>query len=128
MENNKGILLETGTNELEIVEFGIGQNHFGINVIKVREIINPVPVTIAPNSHPHVEGIIELRGRGFPVVDVANAIGFPASIHQKRINLLSQNLISKKSFFMYIVFRKFIVFLGNKLRSLLRCTKEQKAK
>ena len=41
MENKREILLESGTNELEIVEFGIGKNHFGINVIKVREIINP---------------------------------------------------------------------------------------
>ena len=39
MEGKKGILLESGTNELEIVEFGIGQNKFGINVIKVRELL-----------------------------------------------------------------------------------------
>lgn len=79
MENNKGILLESGTNELEIVEFGIGQNKFGINVIKVREIINPVAITQVPNAHPHVEGIIELRGEVLPVVDVAKAVGFPPS-------------------------------------------------
>ncbi|KAA9026047.1 chemotaxis protein [Niallia endozanthoxylica] len=79
MENNKGILLESGTNELEIVEFGIGPNKFGINVIKVREIINPVPVTQVPHAHPHVQGIIELRGEVLPVVDVAKAIGFPPS-------------------------------------------------
>ncbi len=79
MENNKGILLETGTNELEIVEFGINNNKFGINVIKVREIINPIPVTKVPQTHTHVEGIIELRGEVLPVVDVAKAIGFPPS-------------------------------------------------
>jgi two-component system, chemotaxis family, chemotaxis protein CheV len=79
MESKKGILLESGTNELEIVEFGIGQNKFGINVIKVREIINPVPVTQVPNAHPHVQGIIELRGEVLPVIDVAKAIGFPPS-------------------------------------------------
>jgi len=79
MENNKGILLESGTNELEIVEFGIGPNKFGINVIKVREIINPVSVTQVPHAHPHVQGIIELRGEVLPVVDVAKAIGFPPS-------------------------------------------------
>ena len=79
MEGKKGILLESGTNELEIVEFGIGQNKFGINVIKVREIINPVPVTQVPNAHPHVQGIIELRGEVLPVIDVAKAIGFPPS-------------------------------------------------
>ncbi|WP_071395506.1 chemotaxis protein [Bacillus tuaregi] len=79
MEKNKGILLESGTNELEIVEFGIGPNKFGINVIKVREIINPVPVTQVPHAHPHVQGIIELRGEVLPVVDVAKAIGFSPS-------------------------------------------------
>ena len=79
MEQRKGILLESGTNELEIVEFGIGNNKFGINVIKVKEIINPVPITIVPQAHYHVEGIIELRGEVLPVVDVAKALGFPPS-------------------------------------------------
>jgi two-component system, chemotaxis family, chemotaxis protein CheV len=79
MEENKGILLETGTNELEIVEFGIGKNKFGINVIKVKEIINPVPITVVPHAHHHVEGIIELRGEVLPVVNVADALGFPPS-------------------------------------------------
>ena len=40
MENNKdGILLETGTNEIEIMEFTIDGNLYGINVAKVREIM-----------------------------------------------------------------------------------------
>lgn len=80
MDHKKGILLESGTNELEIVEFSIGKNKFGINVIKVKEIINPVPVVQIPHSHPHVEGIIELRGEVLPVVNVATALGFPASL------------------------------------------------
>ena len=79
MNRKKGILLESGTNELEIVEFGIGNNKFGINVIKVKEIINPVPVTLVPQAHKNVEGIIELRGEVLPVVNVATALGFPAS-------------------------------------------------
>ncbi|CAH0345892.1 chemotaxis protein [Bacillus sp. CECT 9360] len=77
MENAKGILLESGTNELEIVEFGIGENKFGINVIKVKEIINPIPVTLVPHAHQNVEGIIELRGEVLPVINVAQALGFP---------------------------------------------------
>lgn len=79
MEANKGILMESGTNELEIVEFGLGKNKFGINVIKVKEIINPVPITLVPHSHPNVEGIIERRGEVLPVVNVADALGFPPS-------------------------------------------------
>lgn len=79
MESNQGILLESGTNELEIVEFGISQNKFGINVIKVKEIINPVAIVPIPNAHKNVEGIIELRGEVLPVVNVATALGFPPS-------------------------------------------------
>jgi two-component system chemotaxis response regulator CheV len=79
MNDQKGILLESGTNELEIVEFGIGNSKFGINVIKVREIINPVPITPIPHAHPNVEGIIEIRGEVLPVVDIAKALGFAKS-------------------------------------------------
>ena len=75
MENHKGILLESGTNELEIVEFEVGHNKFGINVIKVKEIIQPIPVTFIPHSHPYVEGIIQLRGEVLPVVDMVKVLG-----------------------------------------------------
>ncbi|KON89289.1 chemotaxis protein CheV [Sporosarcina globispora] len=79
MEQKKGILMESGTNELEIVEFSIGRNKFGINVIKVKEIINPVQVIPVPHSHQNIEGIIELRGEVLPVVDVATSLNMSPS-------------------------------------------------
>ncbi|KAB7669327.1 chemotaxis protein [Bacillus sp. B1-b2] len=79
MKKDKGILLESGTNELEIVEFNVGRNNFGINVIKVKEIINPAPITPIPHSHPYVEGIIELRGEVLTVVNLATVLGYPPS-------------------------------------------------
>ncbi|UOE56951.1 chemotaxis protein [Bacillus sp. CMF12] len=79
MEQKKGILLESGTNELEIVEFSIGRIKFGINVIKVKEIINPVQVIPVPHSHRNIEGIIELRGEVLPVVDVASSLNMAPS-------------------------------------------------
>lgn len=82
-QNHKGILLESGTNELEIVEFCVGKNKFGINVIKVKEIINPVPVTTVPHTHPSVEGIITLRGEVLPVVNMSTVLGFPPSENPK---------------------------------------------
>lgn len=88
MNENKGILLESGTNELEIVEFEVGSNKFGINVIKVKEIIQPIPVTFIPHAHPHVEGIIQLRGEVLPVVDMKKVLGLmntPYSEQQKYI-------------------------------------------
>ncbi|WP_144509446.1 chemotaxis protein [Bacillus sp. FJAT-22090] len=77
MNDHKGILLESGTNELEIVEFQVGSNKFGINVIKVKEIIQPIPVTFIPHAHPHVEGIVQLRGEVLPVVNMSKVLGIP---------------------------------------------------
>ena len=75
------ILVESGTNELEIVLFSVGNSTFGINVLKVREIINPMPVTETPNSHKHVEGIIRLRQEVIPVVNLAKVLNVPESKH-----------------------------------------------
>lgn len=49
------ILLENGTNELEVLEFVLNGNAYGINVAKVKEITAYQPVTPVPNSHPHIE-------------------------------------------------------------------------
>lgn len=79
MENKHGILLESGTNELEIVEFLVGDNRFAINVIKVKEVIQPIAPTKVPHAHPYIEGIIELRGEVLPLIDLAKALGFGPS-------------------------------------------------
>lgn len=78
------ILLESGTNELEVVMFEIGSGVFGINVLKVREIINAVEVTTIPNSHPNVEGIIRLREEVLPVVNLAKVLEVPESTNPER--------------------------------------------
>jgi Chemotaxis signal transduction protein len=74
MEKNKGILLESGTNEFEIIEFSVGNISYGINVAKVREIINLVPVTAMPNSHAYIDGIFTLRGKIMPLVNLATCL------------------------------------------------------
>lgn len=69
------ILLETGTNELEVVTFMLGAGIYGINVLKVREIINAVEeVTFIPNSHANVEGVIRVREEVLPVVNLAKVL------------------------------------------------------
>ena len=75
LNQSNGILLESGTNELEIVEFEIQNNKFGINVIKVKEIIQPTAVIPIPHSHPHVKGLVQLRGEVLPVIDMARVLG-----------------------------------------------------
>ena len=71
-----GILLESGTNELEVLEFVIRGNHYGINVEKVREILTYQEVTPIPNSHPCIEGIFMPREDIITVIDLFGALGF----------------------------------------------------
>ena len=70
------ILLESGTNELEIVEFLIGNNTYGINVAKVREIIRFPDATVpVPNEHPSLDGIVDLRGKVVPIINMQRHLG-----------------------------------------------------
>lgn len=72
METN--ILMESGTNELEVLEFTVGNNHYGINVAKVKEIIPYNEVTPVPNSHPCIEGIFMPRESMITAIDLAKVI------------------------------------------------------
>ncbi len=86
MDNNiqNSILLTSGTNEVEIVEFSINDTIMGINVIKVKEIINPLEPVKIPNAHPCLEGIIQLRKEIIPVIDLSKFLGFPPSANPKQ--------------------------------------------
>ena len=74
------ILLETGTNELEIVIFSVGDGAYGINVAKVERIIPFQSVTKVPNSNPNLKGIINYRGRVIPVLDLTKTLGISCDI------------------------------------------------
>lgn len=69
-KSKNGILLETGTNEIEIMEFTIDGSLYGINVAKVREVLVSAPVRSMPHSHPAVEGIFKPRDTVITVVDL----------------------------------------------------------
>ena len=73
------ILLESGTNELEIMEFTIAGEVFGINVAKVKEIMMAQPVKPMQKSHPDVEGIFKPRDTVITVIDLTNYLHLPAS-------------------------------------------------
>ncbi len=71
MEKEKdGILLESGTNEIEIMKFKIQGEFYGINVAKVKEIMMSEKVKIMPHAHPAVEGIFKPRDILITVIDL----------------------------------------------------------
>lgn len=68
------ILLENGTNELEVLEFELDGNAYGINVAKIKEIIPYQKVTPVPNSHPSIEGIFMPRDTMITAIDLKNCL------------------------------------------------------
>ncbi len=68
------ILLENGTNELEILEFVVDGNSYGINVAKIKEIIRYLEPTPIPNSHPSVEGVFMPRDTMITAIDLKNCL------------------------------------------------------
>ena len=68
------ILMESGTNELEVLEFTLAGNAYGINVAKIREIIPYQAVTPVPNAHPSVEGIFMPREVMITAIDLKNCL------------------------------------------------------
>ncbi len=83
-ENQTEILLESGTNELEIMEFTIENEIFGINVAKVREIMKYSPVKPMQNAHPVIEGIFKPRDEVITVIDLASYLHLNASSDRTR--------------------------------------------
>ncbi|MDX3904125.1 MAG: chemotaxis protein [Pigmentiphaga sp.] len=64
-----------GSNKMELLLFSLGGSEvFGINVFKVREVCETIPITRTPNVPRGVEGIISLRGAILPVIDLATTI------------------------------------------------------
>lgn len=79
-----GILLESGTNEFEIMEFTIDGDAYGINVAKVREIMMSEPVKKMPHSHSCVEGVFKPRDIVITVIDLPKYLNLPASDNSTR--------------------------------------------
>jgi len=71
----KEILLESGTNELEILVFDVGDYVFGVNVAKVREVLPAPAITHLPDAHPSVRGVFKLRNQVVPCVSLADFLG-----------------------------------------------------
>jgi len=70
-KDKTGILLESGTNEIEIMKFSVMEEFYGINVAKVQEIIMSEKVKSMPHAHPAVEGIFKPRDTLITVINLA---------------------------------------------------------
>lgn len=73
------ILLESGTNELEVAEFFLGKQSYGVNVAKIREIVlyDPAKVTFLVGAPPGVLGTIIFRGHSITITDLHSILDLP---------------------------------------------------
>ena len=66
---------ESSQNMLQLVSFKLKQEEFGVNILLVQEIIRMQEITNVPNAPGFVEGVINLRGRVIPIVDLRKRFG-----------------------------------------------------
>ena len=65
---------EVKGNEVQVVEFILGEDKFAINLFDVREIVESFRITPLPHAAPHVKGIIDLRGEITTVIDMKTVL------------------------------------------------------
>jgi purine-binding chemotaxis protein CheW len=64
--------------------FHLGKEEFGIQVLKVREIMGVQDITRVPHTPPHIKGVINLRGKVIPVIDLRVKFGMPEIEYTQR--------------------------------------------
>lgn len=77
--NSDGILLESGTNEVEFIEFYLGGISYGINVSKVQRVLaaSSVQVTRVAEAAPSVKGVIHIQDKPVMLMDLKESLGIP---------------------------------------------------
>src|SRR5688572_30695639 len=60
----------TARDSMQVACFSVGGEEYAVDIMKIKEIINPVRITPVPKAPPFIDGIIELRGAILPVVDL----------------------------------------------------------
>jgi purine-binding chemotaxis protein CheW len=77
---------------LQLVGFKIGKEEFGIDILNVKEINRTVKITRLPNSPLYVEGIINLRSKIIPVMDLRTRLGMPKKEHDNDTRIVVVDL------------------------------------
>jgi purine-binding chemotaxis protein CheW len=84
-----------GDDLLQLVSFNIGDEEFGVDILKVQEINRMLEVTRVPNAPHHVDGVINLRGKVIPIIDLRCRFGMPRKEHDKHTRIVVVELHGK---------------------------------
>ncbi len=73
---------------LQLVTFSIGEEEFGVDILSVQEIIRMMDITKVPRAPDFVEGVINLRGKVIPIIDLRRRFGLTTRDHDKHTRII----------------------------------------
>jgi purine-binding chemotaxis protein CheW len=73
---------------MQLVTFSLDQEEFGVDILKVQEIIRMMEITKVPKSPEFVEGVINLRGKVIPVIDLRSRFGLDSHAYDKDTRIM----------------------------------------
>ncbi len=101
-----------GSEIVQLVSFNIGEEEFGVDILRVQEINRMVEITRVPNSPEYVEGVINLRGKVIPIIQM-----------RKRLNMEAKPLDKDTRIIVVEINKKVIGFIVDNVNEVLRIDK-----
>jgi len=85
----------SGEELVQLVSFNIGDEEFGVDILQVQEINRMLEVTRVPNAPEYVDGVINLRGKVIPIIDLRRRFGMERKEHDKNTRIVVVELNGK---------------------------------
>ena len=85
---------------LQLVSFELNGEEFGIDILLVQEIIRMMQITKVPNSPDFIDGVVNIRGRIIPVVNLRTKLGMPRKEHDARTRIVVVDVLNKTTGFL----------------------------
>ena len=73
---------------MQLVTFSVDDEEFGVDILKVQEIIRTMEITKVPRAPEFVEGVINLRGKVIPIIDLRRRFGLVSRDHDKHTRII----------------------------------------
>lgn len=86
--NNEAQLKNEANEILQLVSFKIANEEFGVDILNVQEINKMTQITKVPNAPEFVEGVINLRGRVIPIIDLRTRLKLEKKAHDKDTRII----------------------------------------
>jgi len=80
---------------LQLVTFSVGNEEFGVEILKVQEINKMMSVTKIPNAPSFVEGVINLRGKVIPIINLRTKLQLPPKENDKNTRIVVMEIVGR---------------------------------